>query len=508
MHRFGLLLLIVFCMAWRASLAAASTYIDIEDAEIYTLLSRLEAEGVIQDALLSTRPLSRREVVRLVHEAEENAEGRSDFINSLVMALRRRVRPWEFETGGFKPLESVYAQYIRTSADVLTVAYSPTFREKEQALNYNNDGDLYGRGSNYRAGFTSRLEELGPISAYLNPEYRQADGSERLVLKKGYAVLGFSWLDIVIGKDSQWWGPGRNSANLLSNNAEPLTMIKLTSPEPLHLPWILEYLGPVQYTLFVARLEKNRSDFPEPFLDGIRLDFKPHPLVEIGFERITLLGGHGRPLSGDAWTKSFIGIHGHPNIDTPDSTDSEAGGDIKVTLPFHLQPLQVYWQRDGEDNRQYTFGLPYKFQDLYGIYLPRVLHFERIGLRAEYAVNHINGWPNYWYNHSIYTSGMTYNGMTIGHHMGTDSRDVFLELVYLQPEKNARFSLSYDQQTHNLSGPVKEVSKEFTLTAALPLSRHVDITASYGHGRIENPGNIAGPAREADQIKAEARYWF
>ena len=63
-------------------------------------------------------------------------------------------------------------RYINTNADVLTLTYLGAAREKEQAFNYNNDGDLYGRGSNYRVGLTSRLENLGPLSVYLNPEYR------------------------------------------------------------------------------------------------------------------------------------------------------------------------------------------------------------------------------------------------------------------------------------------------------------------------------------------------
>jgi hypothetical protein len=187
------------------------------------------------------------------------------------------------------------------------------------------------------------------------------------VLKKGYGVLGFSWIDIIAGKDSQWWGPGYNGANLVSNNAEPFSMIKFTSPGPLRLPWILKYLGPFQYTLFIAKLEKDRSDFPEPYLNGLRLHFKPFPFLEIGLERIVLVDGHGKPVTASDWINSIIGIDAHPNKDGPDETNSQAGGDVKLTLPFKTQPLQVYWQRDGEDGRQRTFGFPYKFADLCGI---------------------------------------------------------------------------------------------------------------------------------------------
>ncbi len=504
-YKFLFLTLLIIPLTARIS--SASTYVDIEDRQIYNILSRLEAEGVINDGLLSTRPLSRKEVVRLTREAEVNAKGQSEFIKRLVQDLKQRVKPEEFEAGVLKPLDAVYAKYIYTNAAVLSLAYPGAVREKEQALNYNNDGDLYGRNSNYRTGFTSRFDDLGPFSFYLNPEFSSSDNSERGVLKKGYGVLGFSWIDIVAGKDSQWWGPGYNGAILQSNNAEPLTMIKFTSPGPLQLPWILKYLGPFQYSLFVAKLEKDRADFPEPYLDGLRFDFKPSPYLELGLERIVLLGGRGRPLSTNQWISSFIGTDAHPNKSESDYTDSESGFDVKVTLPFKRQAVQVYWERDGEDGRMHT-PLPYKYADLLGIYLPRVLAFERIGLRAEYATDRPPEGADVWYTHGNYTSGMTYNGMIMGHNMGTNSRDSFLELSYAIPEKNMSLYLSYDQKIHYFADPVREVTRITKVTTNFQLARHFDVTAALGYGRVENPGNLSGPSDHVSQVASEVRYLF
>ena len=503
--RFFFLTLLIFLLTARIS--PASTYVDIEDTQIYNILSRLEAEGVINDGLLSTRPLSRKEVVRLTREAEANSQESSEFIKNLVQALKQRVKPEEFENHELKPLDSVYAKYINTNADIITITYPGPAHEKEQALNYNNNGDLYGRNSNYRSGFISRLDDIGPFSFYLNPEFRSTDNSERGVLKKAYGVLDFPWIDIIAGKDSQWWGPGYNGAILQSNNAEPRTMIKLTSPKPLKLPWIFKYLGPFQYSLFVAKLEKNRGDFSEPYLDGIRFDFKPSPYIELGLERIVLLGGHGRPLSTNQWINSFSGLEAHPDKTASDYTDSEAGFDIKVTLPFKRQPIQIYWERDGEDGRMHN-PLPYKYADLLGIYLPRLFAFERIGLRAEYAANRTPVNPDAWYTHGNYTSGMTYNGMVMGHNMGTNSQDTFLELSYTIPEKNLTVFLSHDKQIHYLAEPVREITRTTKLTSNFQFARHFDVAASVGYGWIENPGSIPGPSQYVNQVSSEVRYVF
>src|SRR5512133_1343725 len=118
----------------------ASTYIDVGD-ELYSLLSRLEAEGVIFDALLSTKPLSRKEIVRLAFAAEKNTAGRSEFIKGLVQNLKRRVQADEYVSGRFKPVESVYVGYRYTSADVLALDYPGSAPQGEQAFNDNNDGD-------------------------------------------------------------------------------------------------------------------------------------------------------------------------------------------------------------------------------------------------------------------------------------------------------------------------------------------------------------------------------
>ncbi len=489
-----------------AATVHASTYVDVED-DVYILLSRLEAEGVIRDALLSTKPLSRREIVRLLHEAETNAEGRSEFIKSLVRDLKQSVRPEEFESGGLKLLDRAYVKYINTDADVLTLVYGFT-REKEQAFNYNNNGDLYSRGSNYRAGFTSRAENWGLFSLYLNPEFRSSKG-EQAVLKKGYGVLGFSRLDIVLGRDSLWWGPGYNGSILLSNNAEPFTMLKLTGPEPVILPWIFKYLGPFQYTIFATRLEKDRNDFPEPYLWGMRFELKPHPVLELGFQRTALLGGRGRAQGLNTWVNSLLGTEEHERDFSRETGDQRAGWDLKLTLPFKLQPLQMYWEGDGEDG---IHGWPSQWAKLYGIYLPRVLSLERISLRGEYATTHMNKHPGaVWYTHHIYTAGYTYNGMIIGHHMGSDSNDLFSELSFLIPEKNSRVFIHYDRVEHNLSNPDPgnhEILDEVAAGVQLALTRSVDLKAVFNHGRLKNRENTPHEAVQFSAFGVEMTYRF
>ena len=489
-----LLIIALIPCAFAPSFSAASTYLDVSD-NAYDLFSRLEAEGVIRSGLLTTKPISRKETTRLLEEAEKNAEGRGEFIQGLVRELKQRLQPVKPGENSLKILDTMYVKYVDTNAEVRTLTYGPT-REKEQALNANNDGDLYARGNNERIGFTSRVEDFGRFSFFLDPEFKAgtSEGSD-LILHKGYAVFDLGW-DLIAGKNSQWWGPGYNGSNLLSNNAEPFTMLQLTNPVPGTLPWIFKYLGPYRFTFFATQLEKDRADVPEPYLWGMRVNFKPHPNLEIGFERTALLGGRGRSTNGNTWLHSVLGAGEHSSSGQ-NPGDQRAGYDLKLTLPFELQPLQVYWEEDGEDSRQRHARLPYKLADLYGIYLPRLLGFERIGLRAEYASNHVKDWPDIWYTHLLYTAGYTYHGLIIGHSMGTDSRDLFTEVSYRFPEKSASLSLAFDRVEHNLSMPVRETERSLSLSANLNVTENLDLALTYGYSWIDNVAFLPGVAQRS-----------
>lgn len=487
MFYFKFLYTTTFCILLITTYASASTYLPVND-EAYDTLNRLEAEGVIKSCLITTKPLSRNEVIRLILEAERNSEGKGEFIENLIKSLKKRFKDETRDVKFIKPIDNLYMKYVYTDSDI-------------QALNYNNNGDLYEKGSNVRVGLSSRTE-FGWLSFYINPEYRYSDDKD-LLMQMGYGVLSLFGLELNIGKDSQWWGPGYHGAILLSNNAEPLTMLRLTNPEPVLLPWIFKYLGTFKFTLFTTRLEKQRPDVPEPYLWGMRLNFKPHPYLEIGLGRTAILGGKGRSESLETWWNSFTGKG--ENEPGSDAGDQRAGGDLKITLPFKLQPLQLYLEASGEDE---AGGLPYKWAYLTGIYLPRILSLERIDFRGEYSTTYVKGSPSVWYNHGIYTAGYTYKDRIMGHHMGTDSKDIFIELSYLVPERDGRISISYDIEGHNLSGAVREKKDELSLTLSLRLKNGLRIKASHSYGRLKNLNNILGEDKEINQAMGLIYYTF
>ncbi|MFA5352902.1 MAG: capsule assembly Wzi family protein [Thermodesulfovibrionales bacterium] len=434
--------------------------------------------------------MTTEEAVRLLSEAEKSSGEKTEFIKTMMESLRKRLRDDLKEARFAKPLDSLRAKYIYADSGM-------------KSLSYNNDGDLYSKGSNERIGLTSRAE-LGRLSFYIEPEFRHSDGDTVVALKRGYGVFSFKGLDLTVGKDSQWWGPGRHGSILLSNNAEPFTMVRLTNPQPVLLPSILKSLGPFRFNFFVTRLEKNRKGPSEPYLWGLRMNFKPRPYLEIGISRTALLGGSGRPAGLSVWLKSLLGA-GENQRGTGGTGDQRAGFDVKLTLPFSVQPIQLYLDAAGEDQAGF---LPYKWAYMTGVYLPRILSFERLSFRGEYANTHVSGSSNVWYNHGIYREGYRYKGDIIGHHMGTDSRDLFAEFSYLLPERDGRISIAYDREEHNLSKVVREKKDELSLDLEMKIGKEANLEAFYRYGKFRNFENISGNDRNAHVVAADFEYRF
>jgi hypothetical protein len=266
---------------------------------------------------------------------------------------------------------------------------------------------------------------------------------------------------------------------------------------------MFKYLGHIGVTFFVSRLEEQRA-VPEPYLWGLRVVFKPVQYVEIGLERTAILGGEGRSEDLGTWWKSFTGKG--ENVAGVEAGDQRAGGDVKVTLPFRVQPLQLYLEAAGEDEGSPTgpvpLSLPSKWAHVVGVYLPRILQMERLAFRAEYAENHIKGQPDIWYNHHIYLSGYTYKGRIIGHHMGSDSDDIFFKLEYRLPELGGMAYAWFDKKRHELNMDVKPTEEEITLGLKLSPQDNLRVEWRYTHGEV----NDSSDDRDVDLLMLKLDY--
>jgi hypothetical protein len=340
----------------------------------------------------------------------------------------------------------------------------------------NSKADARAHGFNLRLGGTSRVELAEYFSLFVHPEYRYDDEENKGYLLETYGKLSLANIELEVGRDALWWGPGYHGSLLLSNNALPLDLIKLSSATPFQLPWIFRYLGYFDLTFFLSQLEKHR-DFPHAKLMGMRIDWSPFSFLELGVSRVIQFDGKGRPSYGFS---DYLEVLGAGKENQPGKFDNNQIASLDATLRLknidHYFPLAdslvLYGEYGGEDmaGEKSGIGFPYKAGVIGGILLQDFLTVGGLDLRAEYART-----KQVWYRHGVYTSGYTYKGVILGHHMGGDADDLYLRLSHWL-NKNLQVALDFDQERHGLSRSVK--IRQRYLESSILLFRPQDIPLS------------------------------
>jgi len=219
------------------------------NSRIYPLLNDLQYSGYITGHLVGSKPISSNEVRRLIREAKEGlslGNQREDSRPYLTQPMEAVGRGISLGIGDewfqFKPLTSPEIKYIYLNGENSSIV---GINASQNSLIYNNDGIDPEEGSNGYLSFSVE-GKAGPISFSVTPLF-SIDGAAKGIIHKGYVKLHTWGLDLEAGKIPLWWGQGYHGTLFLSNNAEPLPMVRLTNPSPILLPWVFKYLGPLFY---------------------------------------------------------------------------------------------------------------------------------------------------------------------------------------------------------------------------------------------------------------------
>lgn len=464
------------------------------DSWIYPAIERVVALSYVQSGLAGMRPLTRLEAARLLSEARLKANlysvptGVRELLSRLQTEFREELVYLEDkESNGDLPsplLRSV--ELIASYRDGAESMMSGT-DARQFALDFNNSGRSRDDGGNleFNAQIEARL--FDSLLLTWRPQLAQrADDGRSFETLAAIAAVSWKGVEFSAGRQSLWWGQGRHGSLLLTNNAAPLDMLRLTNPTPLHLPWLLKHLGPFRFDMFISRLDENRI-VSEPYFGGMRFNLKPSRYFELGASRTVMFGGDGRPKvdAGD-----FLTIVGGENPLTNDTSNSIAGVDALINVPL-LWGMQIYGELYGEDE---AGGLPAKDSWLAGVYLPQLEPSGRLSLRVEYAdTTQLFGGSPVLYRHGIYKSGYIYENKILGHHAGSDASDL---LVQLGVDYSERFSLGigFDYEERGKARALQEKHRQVDLSATWWLDRQLLLTARYAYDQVKNWNFIEGDA--------------
>lgn len=457
---------------------------------VYDYLERLEARGFIKSGILSTKPISRLEGRRLVDEALSLWNGLPDTekeeMQEVYIMLNKLYREFSGELtsqGYFTPIDTAYLRYL----------YSDNTPDH---LTTNNNGDILTKEQNVRIGISSALELLDYVSFYYNPEIRVRQNDWKVI--SGYGLLSIHNVDLVIGREPIWWGPGHHGALLMTNNAQPFDMVRLTSQSPFLLPWIFRWLGQFKPTLFVTQLEENR-DYPHAKLMGMRLDFRTLSSFRFALSRVIMFGGEGRKgLTISDWFNILIANdnteHGWTSSDIDNNQIMSLDFSVVIngldrSLPF--EGLKIYGEIGAEDSS--GNGWPTERAYLAGLFVEEPAFFPNTSMRIEWATTAKNKKYSAWYTHGIYSTGYRYKGRIIGHHMGADAEDIFARLEH-SVGRGTKIGIEADIERKDIHAESTGKRIWVGLDLRYMLRDTIDIGAGYGVEDFNDGGSASSVA--------------
>ena len=485
----------------------------------YSAIEQLTALGIIDDAMVVTKPYSRNEAAKYVARAIEGIradqiliDGREAIAERLLARLMVEFRPalimlGVLEGGGKERTGLLrYGTRVQSEVDASFVGDGQTVRFRE-----NRGGEYYANGVQNQTDVRGWLEVGDWASVVVQPKFI----SNRNALSQGPTIgpltslndhyaymrelslkLSFRNIALEVGRGTQWWGPGYHGSLLLTNHAFPLDMIKLGSDEAFRLPWVFRDLGQWKINSFLAQLEEDR-DFSHAKIFGLRVNYLPTSWLEIGLTRLTQFGGQGR---GQSFPRTVVDCYKNPpNQTTVQDCNEQSMIDFRARIPRipYLIPfpagMQIYGELGSEDKWS-KIPIPSRAAFLVGIYIPQLFKGDTQDLRIEYAdtdyTRRKTGLTGVWYNNGQFTSGLRQNGFPLGHAMGTDAIDIYVRSTrHLTDKLQVAYSFNHQERARGL--PVHEQKQETSVDLTYWVSARMQVSLGYTYQRLKNPGQIS-----------------
>ena len=389
-----------------------------DEREIYIALDKLNAMGLLPGFMANTRPYDMQAVRAAVQDM-----------------------PWSGmnvpeETADLGRWVAWYAAPLASVRGQVSASYS-----SDRVVEWNNGGIPTPEGPS--AGFSAigRYEPSPWLSVGGKAVGWIGESDDRGARFREYSVeIGHKYFSLQAGEITTWYGPGRRGALIFTNNAEAYPGVRLHNPVPIPFTGFLSFLGYFQYDLFWARMDEDRP-VPETTLSGMRLALRPNRYLEIGASRAMHYGGEGKSDGLGEWWEAFKG----EEDGSPNKRNQLAGYDAMLTLPFKVQPVQLYLEMAGEDQTRgggtNIVPQPKMWAMTGGVFFPSILGNPALDLRVEYADNRFEDDGEFWYVHPY--SPHEYKGRILGHSMGTNARDFSVQgRWFLRPSTFLEFTVS------------------------------------------------------------------
>gem|GEM_PF-909690 len=546
------ILLIITIFNWGAFLNPVFSY-SSADVPVhhwsYEAVDKLAIAGLLSVSGLDTRPMTRVQMAYKIKEAVDNIEEENiptylcldreqiEYLQGMLYKLVDEFRSElvligvttaDKETRDDRAAKDKFYKFNLASPMRVEQRLASVKLRKDVLLE-NENGLRVEEGFNLRVRAYPWVNVYSPLGRDLPgepgfafsaaPTLKVAGNGTELFFDEVAAKFSMFNMELSVAKSAMWWGPGFNGAMLLSNNAKPLSIIKIRTINNFRFPWVFENLGLFGGSFFISKLEKDRN-VPSPNFAGLRLEWAPLPYFTVSANRTSIMGGEGRKKFRlkDYWntfvTKNELS---HSIEGNALDTDQLASFDGKFVMPFRPEVraasgMELYGEWAGED--KFAFWENELPGYLVGIFLTDILRDKGTDLRVEYARDKAG-----WYEHGIFNAGATataytYKGEIMGHHMGGDADDIFLRISKEAPFlctpyfDAVKAGCQLDFERHGITLAAPEKLAEVTADIKWSHSDTVALLLKYEFEYYRNAGNISGRTARNHIVLLEGDFKF
>ncbi|MEZ4846494.1 MAG: capsule assembly Wzi family protein [Bdellovibrionota bacterium] len=408
-----------------SSFSHADVSVDIPlEHPIYNNIDRLSNLGIFPDDIVSIRPITIDRLQEMIESIDTrkpvNRQIEKD-LEAIRVHLERENKKnslqFNFQQGG------MYSNARETPLLETDATTNPLLNMKGQSR-FKKQG--------YQAWFQPRAYfswedwaafDFEPFIG-MTQDLATDNPQKNIYLRRAQLKLGFRNLEFSVGRSSVQWAQGFSGGLLFGGSQHPMDMIQLRSSSPTRLPWILKYLGPTQFSIFISKLDENQA-FPGSVVIGERLAIKPHPTLELGFTQSIQFMGQGAPnLSAVDILSEVIGKRLQDiNSVNLSNRNFVIDGSIRIAP---LRNTKIYSEFFWEDCCEFIFTRD--ISKLIGISYPG-LWGNRASLGFEYVQT-----TEIYNRHIPYTSGFINRGTSLGNQVGPDAEGYFLKYHHSLPD--------------------------------------------------------------------------
>ncbi|MBI2974489.1 MAG: hypothetical protein HYY43_02730 [Deltaproteobacteria bacterium] len=518
-------IILILCLFVSSAYADTALNAPPED-RVYHDIDILIAHGLVKDVIIGQRPYSRAEVARIISCAR-NKLGEKPSASKKIsrfLYLDRLLAHYEkeYEAELLNLREGLSAEALqRLEFNLLGNSSRPRLVPQNNnqggidaeitSFNKYKQGLQFANGANYFISTKHNLYLSRYFAFTAEPRFEFDSDRSEARIHRLYAKGGWHNIELEAGRDNILWGQSEFGGVMLSANARPLDMVKISNASPWQAPWIFKYLGHMKATFFVSTLGPER-EFKNTYFYGAKWTLIPLSFFELGVSHTIMMGGDGAPNASfwDPLTELFP-FHkwGSGNINASNVANNAFGFlDLRITIP-PLRGSVVYFDEYIEDSivRAFRLGKNYFNQAAFitGLYSPRLTDSGSLGLRLEY--HHT---APLTYRHGIWASGYALNRTVIGDALGPDADGIYSTL-YWRPNAGCagRLELAfedYDSSTYytqtNASGGGDKILKAVSMTHErryrgitgidIKAAKRIGFKFEGGYERIENWNFSAG----------------